>query len=676
MARDNSESVVLTYPKSSTPAPAVPPASYSPLPSTSATPDHIFSPPQLSAYSATAEEPSTSNTTTPAPQETTLNSSANPTTSNRRLNDKGLTRHRQRNEDQWKRTVAKESRQSGKEYTSQKSGTLMPAKQVDYSKNCKLKECKFQCQRKISKQTQDKICEQFWSLGSEIKQKSYYDKTITEVQSNQRQRSGFKGKRSVTRKLHLQVDDKMIQVCQRFYTSTLVISKSRIATFFQTRDKHGNPGERTRHEPWNKTPSDLKNLAREHIASIPRVKSHYVRATSNRDYVDATLNITKLYKLYKEWCATRGVETVSEYVYSDIINNETNLAFHKPKADLCDKCTMWDVKEANGLMTEEDIRHQKLHDNSREKTMNQRATDMADLTPEKLVISYDLENVFSLPRTAVSSAYYKSKLNTYNLTAIVGRTKKGYCSIWSEDRGGRSGNDIASAIVNNLERIVKDHPEASDLILWSDSCVPQNRNSNMTYAVQKFVETQPHITSVTHRFSEPGHSSIQDVDNLHSLIERNLKGLEIHSPITLVRHLKTMQCNGQKMDVKILDGDRHFFDYASCSKQGNYKRVPYASVKELIVCSSSVHTVRYKTCFSQAESAEADVLQKRVLRNGNTKSLTTPALLTAKDSLSEKKVADILLLVIYMSDDDKAYMTALWQKYRTSGSTSKKSKRN
>ena len=307
MARDNSESVVLTYPKSSTPAPAVPPASYSPLPSTSATPDHIFSPPQLSAYSATTEEPSTSNTTTPALQETTLNSSANPTTSNRR---KGLTRHRQRHEDQWKRTVAKESRQSGKEYTSQKSGTLMPANQVDYSKNCKLKECKFQCQRKISKQTQDKICEQFWSLGSVIKQQSYYDKTITEVQSNQRQRSGFKGKRRVTRKLHLQVDDKMIQVSQRFYTSTLVISKSRIATFFQTRDKHGNPGERTRHEPWNKTPSDLKNLAREHIASISRVKSHYVPATSNRDYVDATLNITKLYKLYKEWCTTRGVETV------------------------------------------------------------------------------------------------------------------------------------------------------------------------------------------------------------------------------------------------------------------------------------------------------------------------------------------------------------------------------
>ena len=51
--------------------------------------------------------------------------------------------------------------------------------------------------------------------------------------------------------------------------------------------------------------------------------------------------------------------------------------------------------------------------------MNQRATDMADLTLEKLVSSYDLENVFSLPRTAISSAYYEIKLNPQNLTAIV-----------------------------------------------------------------------------------------------------------------------------------------------------------------------------------------------------------------------------------------------------------------
>ena len=76
---------------------------------------------------------------------------------------------------------------------------------------------------------------------------------------------------------------------------------------------------------------------------------------------------------------------------------------------------MWDVKEENGLMSEEDFHQKKLHDDSTAKTINQRAKDMADLTLETLVISYDLENLFSLSGTAVSSVYYKSKLDALRM---------------------------------------------------------------------------------------------------------------------------------------------------------------------------------------------------------------------------------------------------------------------
>lgn len=55
---------------------------------------------------------------------------------------------------------------------------------------------------------------------------------------------------------------------------------------------------------------------------------------------------------------------------------------------MCDKRIMWDVKEENGLMSEEDFHQKKLHDDSTAKTINQRAKDMADLTLETLVISF------------------------------------------------------------------------------------------------------------------------------------------------------------------------------------------------------------------------------------------------------------------------------------------------
>lgn len=214
---------------------------------------------------------------------------------------------------------------------------------------------------------------------------------------------------------------------------------------------------------------------------------------------------------------------------------------------------MYEVKRANGLMTDKDKEKETQHNSSKLKTRARRKIDLSLTDANKPVISYDLENVFSLPRTNVSSAYYKCKLNVYNPTAIVGKTKKGYCSLWSEDKSGRSGNDIASAMISNLQRIVKDHPEASELIIWCDSCVPQNRNSNMSYAVQYLLQNTPSITSITHRFCEPGHSSIQDIDNLHSLIEQNLKDVEIHSPIALFRLLKSMKVNGLHTDVKIPD---------------------------------------------------------------------------------------------------------------------------
>ena len=48
------------------------------------------------------------------------------------------------------------------------------------------------------------------------------------------------------------------------------------------------------------------------------------------------------------------------------------------------------------------------------------------------------------------------------------------CTVWITSGG--NGNDIASAFTKLLEIVVSEN-EFTDLITWSDSCVPQNRNS-------------------------------------------------------------------------------------------------------------------------------------------------------------------------------------------------------
>ena len=83
---------------------------------------------------------------------------------------------------------------------------------------------------------------------------------------------------------------------------------------------------------------------------------------------------------------------------------------------------------------------------------------------------------------------------------------------------GRSGSDIASTVMTILEEIVNDYKDdirMRHIILWSDSCVPQNRNSYFSSAIKCFMNDNPEVEIINQKFCEPGHSNIQEVDNLH-----------------------------------------------------------------------------------------------------------------------------------------------------------------
>ena len=104
---------------------------------------------------------------------------------------------------------------------------------------------------------------------------------------------------------------------------------------------------------------------------------------------------------------------------------------------------------------------------------------------------------------------------------------------------GRGSNEIASALTLVLEKVVEKFPES--LTLWSDSCVPQNRNSIMCFALKKFLASNPNLKNIIKKFGTPGHSAIQEVDNSHSHIEKSLKVFDIYSPHSFVRVLKSVR---------------------------------------------------------------------------------------------------------------------------------------
>ncbi|KAK3082644.1 hypothetical protein FSP39_001228 [Pinctada imbricata] len=90
-----------------------------------------------------------------------------------------------KNFENWKQTVRKRRRQSGKDYTSVK-GIQMRNREIKTLKDCSGK-CKYRCNTKISKKEREGFFEEFWNL-SDTQKNTFYAKT-TERKDKDRKRT-------------------------------------------------------------------------------------------------------------------------------------------------------------------------------------------------------------------------------------------------------------------------------------------------------------------------------------------------------------------------------------------------------------------------------------------------------------------------------------------------------
>lgn len=55
-------------------------------------------------------------------------------------------------------------------------------------------------------------------------------------------------------------------------------------------------------------------------------------------------------------------------------------------------------------------------------------------------------------------------------------TKDVYRAIWNESNVGRSDNDLTSAVVYILDKILRKYPCIENMTTWSDSCVDTSKS--------------------------------------------------------------------------------------------------------------------------------------------------------------------------------------------------------
>ncbi|XP_072398074.1 uncharacterized protein [Diabrotica undecimpunctata] len=249
---------------------------------------------------------------------------------------------RLRNESTWQRNERKEKRMAGQQYKSSKTKKTIKERKVrEPCRNCRLK-----CNENILGPQRAQIHRQFWNHETTIDQKRQFLCSCLEKMciKRKRERTGARaGKRHCNWKYFFTIEGKRFQVCSKFFLRTLDISQSFVRCALEKMQTSGvvECDKRGKQPSINKVKNEVKDRIRELIIAYPCEESHYSRRRTAKKYLGGHLNISTMFRMFKEECDLKNIpsdEVSKEWLYNHIFNTEFNLSFAVPSKDTCDTC--------------------------------------------------------------------------------------------------------------------------------------------------------------------------------------------------------------------------------------------------------------------------------------------------------------------------------------------------
>jgi hypothetical protein len=150
------------------------------------------------------------------------------------------------------------------------------------------------------------VFDTFWALGSHERQWDFIRKNTTVKSTESKEQS----KRKVFRKYSFTINGRKISVCKFMFMSTLAIWDCWIDSAHNhiNQEKGGTatPEKRGRHAHHFKThtPEKIASVI-DHVNSFVWVPSHYCRKRSAREYLETSLTLQKMSRLYVKWAADK-----------------------------------------------------------------------------------------------------------------------------------------------------------------------------------------------------------------------------------------------------------------------------------------------------------------------------------------------------------------------------------
>lgn len=464
--------------------------------------------------------------------------------------------------------MTKVLRNTGQAYFTSKGGKYVPPKKLQQPCSDK---CKLKCSTKFTQLEREEIFKNYWSQGNIDLQRNFISRCMSTINPKYRYPTESRPHRNLNHAFYLENNGKKIRICKKFLVATLGITNRSIRTVIsKSQDGFLANDERGKHKNHLTISNELKESVRTHIKTIPVIESHYTRAKTSKNYIEGGKTITQLYEDYKKERESQNLDFVKFPIYRQIFNYEFNLAFFKPKKDLCQFCETY--KNSNDEEKEQKKSEYQSHHEEKELSRKEKDTDKSKIDESNFVACFDLQAALPTPKGEVSVFYYKSKLLTYNFT-ICELQKQGLGTInsfiWHEGEGKRGSNEIGSCLISFLNNLSNSSESNKlNMIFYSDNCGGQCKNKFIVtcyiYAVSRFK-----FESITHKFLVVGHTQ-NEGDCAHSLIERGIKRSlrcgPVYVPSQYSAILRTSKKTGKPIKVFELDHES-FFDIKDLTEQ-------------------------------------------------------------------------------------------------------------
>lgn len=508
------------------------------------------------------------------------------------------------------------------------------------------KACRLQCPSKISVHEQNGIHRSYWRLTDHALQRNFIVANSSQVIPKYRLNTEG-SKRGYNTAYYFTVGEEKIRVCKDYFMKTLDIGDKFIRNAFKKLDRSGvlEKERRGLHGNQRKISEAVKNDIRNHIRSFPRIESHYLRAQSSREYLDGSLTLSEMYRVYTQHQKALGKECAKKCMYEKVFSTEFNISFFSPKKDQCCLCESY--KNTND--PDEGLKSKyKLHIQQKELSRLEKNNDIkaARESQNILVACYDLQAVLQAPCGDISVLYYKRKLNCYNFTVYNTTNKHGLCYFWNESVAKRGVNEIGSCVL----MYIREYCVGKNVVFYSDNCCGQNKNKGMAslylHAVQNF-----NILTIEHKFLIVGHTQ-NEGDSMHSVIEqqkkRMLRSGPIYTPTQWTPILRLAKKGGKPYDVKeISTSDVMDLKLLSRDMGPNFtintndEKVKWNDIKVMRFEDTSPNIIFYKTDYSETEFKQINT--KRRLRGRPSDPSLKPAYITAP-KIPAPKVKDLVEL--------------------------------